>query len=62
MRFKNVLVTGGTGYVGKHGTMIAGIRFGERRIFVGIGFPVEFAAVYDDAAKRTAVTADELCG
>ena len=51
---------GGAGHVGEDGAVIARIRFGERGIFVGVGFPVELAAVHDHAAEGAAVAADEL--
>ena len=37
-------------HVGKHGTVIRGVGLGKRWIFVGVGFPVEGAAVNDHAA------------
>ena len=42
--------------------MVRGVGLGERGILVGIGLPVEAAAVDDDTAERTAVATDELGG
>ena len=51
---------GRTGHVGEDGAVIARIGFCEGRILVGVGLPVELAAVHDHAAQRAAVAADEL--
>ena len=48
-------------HVGKHGTVVRRVGLRQRRIFVGIGFPVEGAAVNDDTAEARTVAADEFC-
>ena len=48
--------------VGKYRTVIAWVGLGKCGIFVGIGFPVECAAVYDYASQTRTVAAYELSG
>lgn len=40
--------------------MVRWIGLGDRWISVSVGLPVELAAIDDDTAERSAVTADEL--
>ena len=51
-----------SGHVGKHGSVVRGIGLGNGRVAVGVGFPVELAAIDDDSAQRRAVAPDELRG
>ena len=50
---------GGAGGIGKGDAVVAGVGGGDVGI-TAAGFPVEVAAVHDDAAQRGAVAADEL--
>ena len=52
---------GGAGGIGKGDAVVAGVGGGDVGI-TAAGFPVEVAAVHDDAAQRGAVAADELGG
>ena len=46
--------------LGESHTMIAGVRSAQMRELAA-ALPVKLTAVYDNAADRRAVTADELC-
>ena len=48
--------------VGKHDAVIRGVGLGQCGEFLGIGLPVELAAVDDYAAQTAAMTAQELGG
>ena len=49
-----------SGHICKHRTMITRVWLSQSRELVGICFPVEFSAVYDNSSKRCAMSTQEL--